>query len=92
MKRVSYICLVIYKCGRTFTNMVLPEQFQLLQYNKEAYCNTSEIGNLKLGEILCLALGHKKKPVKENQTLYFLNPSPDFFLLFSLGLILVYQQ
>lgn len=51
---------MIYKCGRTFTNMVLLEHFQLPQYSKEAYDNTSESWNLKLGEILCLAPDNKE--------------------------------
>lgn len=47
--RVSHICKVIYKCGRTFTNTVLVAHLQPLQY-KEAYCFTLEVQNFKFGE------------------------------------------
>ena len=47
--RVSYICIVIYKCERIFTNMVLVDHLQPLQY-KEAYCITLEVQNFKFGE------------------------------------------
>lgn len=55
----SNICTVIYKCRRTFTNMVLFDHLQPLQY-KEAYCITSEVWTLKLRESPCVIQDHRK--------------------------------
>lgn len=67
--------------------MFLPDHFQLLQYNKEAYYyNTSEIWNLKFGEILCLAPDHKEQQWKKTRLCVFwilVQISFSYFLLAS---------
>lgn len=68
--RLSYICTVIYKCERTFINMVLFYHLQPLQY-KEAYGITLEIQNLKLGESPCLIQDYRESWCKKTKVHIF---------------------